>query len=398
MPYRQVQAYFSTFAPVRCIAFISLGIGGLCACTTTHTEQVDTEQVGIAQNSVREATSPAQEAATRQAIPRRQNTSPLQTNQSAQSRAPAPDFAQTSDLVFYYFSTAETTGDVLSKNDDYTNALQPTEIGIKNKDATKTTLSDLQQNYKTGALDWTPDESKALSQIINELREDLTPYQKHLPSAISLGKTSALVEGGLPHTRGNLILFAQSSLDDYFATAASSPDKAIENLKELFLHELHHVLSRHNNTLHDDYFSILGFKPCTFIEPSKLKARRLTNPDAPHYNHYAPLDSEESDGVIPYITVAGPYNAQKGEGLGDYIEFGLLAVNEENGTCTIADSEPGLRPPSDDFFDLIGRNTNYIIHPEETLADNFAHLILERKGLANPEILEEIKNFWAQQQ
>ena len=41
------------------------------------------------------------------------------------------------------------------------------------------------------------------------------------------------------------------------------------------------------------------------------------------------------------------------------------------------------------FFTLVGRNTNYIIHPEEILADNFV-LMINNKTAANPEIIEKI--------
>jgi hypothetical protein len=43
------------------------------------------------------------------------------------------------------------------------------------------------------------------------------------------------------------------------------------------------------------------------------------------------------------------------------------------------------------FFEQIGRNTNYIIHPEETLANNFVHLMTAKQDLKNPEIPEKIE-------
>ena len=43
------------------------------------------------------------------------------------------------------------------------------------------------------------------------------------------------------------------------------------------------------------------------------------------------------------------------------------------------------------FREQIGSNTNYIIHPEEILAENFRHLVLGTKSLPNPEIIEKMK-------
>jgi hypothetical protein len=44
-----------------------------------------------------------------------------------------------------------------------------------------------------------------------------------------------------------------------------------------------------------------------------------------------------------------------------------------------------------DFQEKIGRNTTYIIHPEEILADNFVHLVRQREKLATPRIVEELQ-------
>ena len=52
-----------------------------------------------------------------------------------------------------------------------------------------------------------------------------------------------------------------------------------------------------------------------------------------------------------------------------------------------------LRDPSTlpGYFDQIGRNTQYIIHPEEILADNFVLMIDEKTSVPSPEILQEMR-------
>ena len=46
-----------------------------------------------------------------------------------------------------------------------------------------------------------------------------------------------------------------------------------------------------------------------------------------------------------------------------------------------------------EFFTAIGRNTGYIIHPEEVLADNFVFLLTGHEDLPNPEIVERLGNW-----
>jgi hypothetical protein len=43
------------------------------------------------------------------------------------------------------------------------------------------------------------------------------------------------------------------------------------------------------------------------------------------------------------------------------------------------------------FFEQVGKNTEYIIHPEEILADNFASLVLGQRNLPSPEVMEMIQ-------
>lgn len=43
------------------------------------------------------------------------------------------------------------------------------------------------------------------------------------------------------------------------------------------------------------------------------------------------------------------------------------------------------------FYEQVGRNTDYIIHPEETMANNFAYMITQKTDVPNPEILDLVK-------
>jgi hypothetical protein len=43
------------------------------------------------------------------------------------------------------------------------------------------------------------------------------------------------------------------------------------------------------------------------------------------------------------------------------------------------------------FYEQVGRNTRYILHPEEILADNFALLVLDERKVPSPEILDKMQ-------
>ena len=52
-------------------------------------------------------------------------------------------------------------------------------------------------------------------------------------------------------------------------------------------------------------------------------------------------------------------------------------------------------PKEPAFFEKVGKNTNYIIHPDEILADNFVRLIMEDQDVATPRIIDEMRQILA---
>jgi hypothetical protein len=48
------------------------------------------------------------------------------------------------------------------------------------------------------------------------------------------------------------------------------------------------------------------------------------------------------------------------------------------------------------FYEQVGRNTEYIIHPEEILADNFAMLVMGDQNVPSPEILRKVQGVLTQ--
>jgi len=63
---------------------------------------------------------------------------------------------------------------------------------------------------------------------------------------------------------------------------------------------------------------------------------------------------------------------------------------EESGNPILLD--PAQTPS---FHQQIGRNTQYIIHPDEILAENFSHLVIAEAGPAEPEIVSKMAELLA---
>ncbi len=57
------------------------------------------------------------------------------------------------------------------------------------------------------------------------------------------------------------------------------------------------------------------------------------------------------------------------------------------------DGEPLVLDPKNTpaFHDQIGKNTSYNFHPDEILAENFVHLVMQSKELPTPKIIEQMR-------
>ena len=89
--------------------------------------------------------------------------------------------------------------------------------------------------------------------------------------------------------------------------------------------------------------------------------------------------------------------------------FRLMAVERRAAADGTAPAEPWLdadghalfRSPDEvaGFFEQTGRNTSYLIHPEEIMADNFVHLVVgpPKPGvpLPTPAVVERMERIFA---
>jgi len=143
-----------------------------------------------------------------------------------------------------------------------------------------------------------------------------------------------------------------------------------------------------------------GFRPAALMRPPEVKAMHLTNPDVPVMGYYLPLEDEAGAfNIMTFLYAAYPAYDETVEGdFGGHFGFGLLRVEVAQEVCTpglTADGDLDIRDPGSvpGFFKAIGRNTGYIIHAEEVLADNFVFLLLGWPGedpMPNPEITEAL--------
>jgi hypothetical protein len=292
------------------------------------------------------------------------------------------------DRSVVIFATAEEGKRLLETRDDFVERLSPFDRSSRMKTEKDVSEEEFLKFVGENALAWTDPEKAKFVSAFRGIQKRLESLSLPFPEKILVIRTNGNEEGGASYTRGNAIIFSTSEI----AVDVSSLQKNI-------CHELFHVLTRANPELRERLYEVIGFAKCDEIDfPAKLAARKITNPDAPKNDHCIRLKAEGKEcWAIPILfSRSEKYDAKRGGAFFDYLQFELLMV-ERSGDSSVKALYDGEYPRLVDadlvsgFFEQVGRNTGYIIHPEEILADNFALLVLGKSNVPSPEILVKMK-------
>jgi hypothetical protein len=288
------------------------------------------------------------------------------------------------------FATAEEGRRILTTRDDFVRALGPFDRAVRVKTASPVSEEAFLEFVGRSVLDWTETEKASLTAIVERLRTPLDRLALPWPKAMYFVKTTGGEEGGAAYTRDQAVILPQMMLT---SNRPLSP--------RLIAHELFHILSRRNPGLRDRLYRAIGFVKCREIElPELLRNRKITNPDAPANDHCIRVQIAGADvWAVPIIfSRTDRYDVEQGRDFFSYMQSQLLLVERADNSPDAKLLYVGAQPRLVDFdqvsgfYEQVGRNTEYIIHPEELLADNFAMLVMGDQDVPSPEILKRLRD------
>jgi hypothetical protein len=300
------------------------------------------------------------------------------------------DVALSNRTVMHFASPSEGKK-LLTAKDDFIRHLSPFDRSARMKLDRPVSEDEFLTFVEENVSAWTKEEMQAIQGAVQKIEPRLHDLALSFPSTVQLIKTTGAEEGNAAYTRGTAIVIPKVELS-----------KTQAELEKIICHELFHILSRHNPELRERLYAIIGFIPCDEIEfPRELASRRITNPDAPRNDHFIRLSiaGQQCLAVPILFSNAEVYDVQKGGEFFEYLNFQFLVMNKSANPGHLKtiyeNGKPKLIGPQEvsGFFEQVGRNTKYVIHPEEILADNFALLILGKHDVPSSEIprkMEEI--------
>ncbi len=289
------------------------------------------------------------------------------------------------------FASVEQGRTILGAVDDYVSRMTSFDRMLRLKSTRVISEREFLDFSMDSVLPWTLDERSRIDAVIAPLAGELRKLGVSFPARVLLVKTSGHAEEGLAHTRANAVMLSQRSLR-----------AADEALASLLAHELFHILTRHDPILRARAYRVIGFHVGAAIAlPEHLEAIRITNPDAPADDASIEITVEGKPAmVLPLLLSRSPvFDPAIGRDIVDYWELKLLVLEAADASDRprpmLGDAGPVLLEISEvsGFFEQVGRNTDYIIHPEEILAENFA-LMLTGKKASDPELIRRIRELF----
>jgi hypothetical protein len=260
---------------------------------------------------------------------------------------------------------------ILGHKDRWARQLSDFEMAARQKTAEPTNLKEFLDFAAAAGRRWTAHEKMNWRALVGKLSDAMTGLNLHVPN-IDLVKTSGEEEFDAAYTRRHAIMFPES--------VTSLPETDSRGAYFLLAHEVFHVLSRTDSHLRDELYALLGFKTVDGFEyPADLEERRISNPDAFEYSHTLTVQSgAEGVDVMPVIQSLLPlHEVIQLPNFFDAVDIVLLSVDAGTGEA-LRDGNGDLIKynfGNTNWISLLLRNSSFIIHPEEILADNFATLM-----------------------
>lgn len=302
------------------------------------------------------------------------------------TQSSTPDVAPQEPKVDYIFLDKEAAQAkiVVDNKEGFFNKIQDLDMLLqlptKVEGGSSTIKSSYIKHLKNGILDFSPADRLVLQQTMDSCYNMIyrTFPKLDLPT-IELIKTAPTHYGpSVYYTRENTIVIPSNELEG----------AGIGNLQAVMLHEISHILFRYNEVQKTQAYGLIGFDKLdkTIKYPEALQKRILLNPDGLDTRFHIPLEHDgKTKKVVPIIISSKSKKSESINGFMNYIKFDLYGLEDKGDHYEVSINKdgyttlsPGFMGP---FFGKIKENTQYIIHPDEIIADNFMMLLIgERDG------------------
>ena len=294
------------------------------------------------------------------------------------------------NAIPFRFASKEEGTELLLANREYYAKFSPNKLDYVMQ-KTGAEMEEYLAFAKEQVLDWTDEEKDIITRGMKEIEDSFNSRGWKLPplETIVFIKTTMREENGVAgYTHGTQIyLFDFLSA---YAPGDFADGKLPDSFRTLLTHELFHCLTRCNPDFRAEMYRIIHFTVAEkdYELPPSVWEYYIANPDVEHHNAWASfvIDGKETDCFTAFVTTK--HFEKAGE---RFFDFGTTALVPVDGSDVFYPKDQ-----VSNFDEVFGRNTGYVIDPEECMADNFSFAVAygmdgpDHQGYPDPEIIEGI--------
>ncbi len=293
--------------------------------------------------------------------------------------------AEEKAVLEYHYANKDEAVSCYLANEQYFAGFSPCDIQYKTQDKNGT-LEMLKEYGADQMLEFTDEEKAGIDKMVSEMKADLEQNGYTLPGTgeITFIKSTQKEENDSgAYTHGTNIFLGQVLVDLICADEAEDREYG----EYILWHEVFHCITRNNPDFRKDMYSIIHFtvQDEDFKIPPSVFEKYISNPDVEHHNSYATFDiNGEKIDCFTALIAKEPFE-KEGDAFFDCMDTALIPIDGSD--------KYYLPDDATNFWDVFGKNTDYVVDPEECMADNFAFaMVYGKDGMEyeNPEIIEAI--------
>lgn len=289
-------------------------------------------------------------------------------------------------MLAWRFASADEGKELLLRNDAYYNRLNRNGISyrLQKKDGT---LEELKLFAASQMKEFTEEEVTFVNETVEWFLLTCKENGYHLPplDEIVFVRSTLFDEFGASGYSSGMQIYLG---DELFLRLKSDDEQAKIKFKHTLIHEIFHCMTRSNPDFRAAMYRVINFEvdEKEYKFPDEISSCILRNPDVDHMNSRAAFTVNGKKTECVMICMCPPYE-KDGEGLTDLL-IGFVPVDDLSSLYSLNDIS--------DFWDVVGKNTDYILDPEEIMAKNFADALVygtDGRSYPNPEIIQKVLDY-----
>lgn len=290
------------------------------------------------------------------------------------------------DTLVFHDAKSAAQRIVFDKTDNYFDEITLTDISLQMKKSDvsedrKTAVEAYKSFLQSEMLDFSEEDKAFMNEVFKKAKTYIDKINPKLyPEKIELYKTKTNHYGeNVYYTRERGII----------VPANIFKEKDVKAAMPIMLHEIFHILSRYYVDFRNKMYGLIGFEKYEedLLIQKSISDLIMSNPDGMRRDYAIRLEDNQGKEqlAVPILVSTKSRYTPDMPSFFNYMQFDLYPIDKiSKSQVTLGIKGDGSSALSTvhnaDFFNKIKDNTQYIIHPDEILADNFMMAVIAKNN------------------